>query len=167
MDGNSRAKTNMKTIPLSQGKFALVDDADFDFLNQWKWSATKNHKAFYAHRNDRLPHKRVQVKMHRVIMCAPPGQIIDHIDGDGLNNQRSNLRFCTKAENNRNQSPTGLTSKYRGVFFDKRDGVFRSSVRVDGKRKWLGSFLTDIGAARAYNAAAIQYYGEFARLNEV
>ncbi len=93
----------MKLIPLTQGKFAQVDDEDYDYLNQWKWYTTKNHKTFYAARHIRINGKQKLIYMHRVIMNIIKGYKTDHIDHNGLNNQKYNLRICTCQENNRNR----------------------------------------------------------------
>lgn len=152
----------MKTIPLSQGKFTLVDDEDFDWLNQWKWTCIDG----YARRYPTVSGRRVSVCMHRLILSAPEGFEVDHIDGDGLNNQRSNLRICKHAQNCRNQkrcrdSRTGL----KGVDFHRRLRKYRARITHDYKVMHLGFFDTAEQACAAYNKAALQIHGEFARPN--
>ncbi len=94
----------LKQIKLTQGKFALVDDADFEWLNQWKWYAKESKVSWYAVRKERknefLTRKRRTVRMHNVIMKPADDQIVHHKDGDGENNQRANLQLCTLSENN-------------------------------------------------------------------
>jgi hypothetical protein len=149
----------MKEIKLSQGKVALVDDEDYDYLNQWKWHTVfkSNNRMYAAHKSG--IHSTF---MHRVIMNTPSNKITDHIDHNGLNNQRSNLRVCTVAQNQMNKKPYGV-SKYLGVAFVK--GKFRSQIRGGGKYRYLGVFNDEKQAALAYNEAAKKYHGEFANLN--
>jgi len=154
-----------KSIPLTKGKFAIVDDEDFEWLNQWVWHAEKSGNTFYAVRNKTIGYKRKTVlKMHRVIMNTPEGMETDHIDMDGLNNQKSNLRNATKAQNRKNRivqrnNHTG----YKGVGKDGR--YYRARIKVNGKTKLLGYFVTAKEAAWAYDEAAAKYHGEYARLN--
>lgn len=95
----------MKEIKLTQGKVVLVDDEDYEYLNQFKWYALKNHRTYYAQRVIQNNYIKRTLKMHRVIMDTPCGLEVDHIDGDGLNNQKCNLRNCTFAENRKNRKP--------------------------------------------------------------
>jgi hypothetical protein len=151
----------MKMIPLTQGKFAKVDDRDYDFLMQWKWCATKGRKSFYAVRTET---PNITVIMHRLIADAPKGKEVDHINHDGLDNRRENLRVCTHSENMRNQrKPAGRSSKYRGV--SKQGNKWRVELKIDNKRAYKESFHGEIDAARAYDAKARELYGEFAILN--
>lgn len=150
-----------KQIPLTQGKFALVDDEDYDFLIQWKWYYKTEG---YAARNERTNKGRKTVRMHRVIMNTPHGMETDHADGNRLNNLKSNLRICTKSENQRNQTPK--KHKHKGAFFDKHDGKWSAHIRINGKPKRIGRFSSEVDAARAYNKAAVEIYGEFAKLNQ-
>jgi hypothetical protein len=162
----------MKLIPLTQGKFAMVDDADYDFLIKWKWHASKAGNTFYARRTVREGGKCRKEHMARVIMgITNNGILVDHKDHNGLNNQKGNLRQCTPLENARNKSPRA--GKYLGVDVRKwknKDGNvsvrFRARVKVNGKDLWLGTFYkTAIEAAHAYDNGAIKHYGEFANLN--
>lgn len=155
-----------KEIELSQGKVALIDDADYEWLSQWKWCASRRGNLWYAVRTIRLPDgTRRPLKMHRLITNAPPDRLVDHIDCDGLNNQRSNLRFATMAQNIVNSPSVRGISKYRGVTRNKRYGTWDTQIRTNGRRKWIGSYKTEVEAALAYDAAAREAHGEFARLN--
>jgi hypothetical protein len=153
-----------REIQLSQGRVALVDDEDYEWLNQWKWHMSSTG---YARRNttklDTLL-GTAKIAMHRVILNAPEGSMVDHIDCNKLNNQRSNLRLCTVAQNNRNILPYGK-SGLKGVELDKRTGRWRAYVSVNKKRIHIGVFDTPCEAGLAYDAAARSYFGEFARPN--
>lgn len=153
----------MKTIPLTQGKVALVDDEDFEYLSQFKWAAHKTGPNLYADRYSAINGHGGRIQMHREIMCFPKGMEIDHIDHNGLNNQKNNLRVCTRKQNAANTKSYGK-SKYRGVFID-RDKYIRAAIKIQDKYTYLGSFKTEIDAAMAYDKMAKKYYGEFANLN--
>lgn len=159
----------MRLIKLTQGRFAKVDDEDYDYLNQWKWCASKRGHACYAVRAERVERGKYKaVGMHRKIMGIGIKEGIDHIDGDGLNNQRSNLRFCTRSENNRNtRSREGSLSRFKGVSWHKGNKMWAAYIRSNKILKCLGYFHVESDAAIAYNNAAQKIHGEFARLNEV
>lgn len=158
----------MKELSLSQGKVALVDDCDYEWLNQWKWSAAQRECRWYALRRVQKGDKQSLVLMHRQIMGAQPGQQVDHKDVDGLHNWRANLRFCTQTQNNANQKKRGgCSSQYKGVTWDKSRIKWAAQTSVCGKHVHLGRFDSETDAALAYNKAAIEYFGEFARLNVI
>jgi hypothetical protein len=150
----------MKEIKLSQGMVALVDDEDYDYLNQWKWCVTIGAGTYYAVRkiNNRL------LRMHRLILNAPNNFQVDHIDHNGLNNQRSNIRLCNNSQNHMNRKPHG-NSKYLGVSFKKSRNKFEVGIKVMGKMKHLGYYDNENDAARIYDKVAKKYFGEFANLN--
>lgn len=152
-----------REIQLTQGKVALVDDADYEFLSRWKWHACRSRGKWYARRNERLGNgKRILVQMQHVL-C---GKGSDHKDGDGLNNQRDNLRVATHHQNCLNRPPKkGSSSKYKGVSWYKRGKSWGAYIKLDGKQYHLGRFSTEEEAARAYDAAALHLHGEFAWLN--
>ena len=158
----------MKLIPLSQGKFAQVDDEDFEYLNQWKWCAHKNKNVFYAQRNVLIDGKRKTQLMHVLIMGNNPTRLqIDHIDGIGLNNQKNNLMFCTNQENCMKQHKQNkkCSSIYKGVHWCKSKLKWQSYIKVNFKQIHLGFFAIEEDAARAYDFAAIKYFKNFAHLN--
>lgn len=163
----------MKKIPLTQGQVALVDDDDFERLNQFKWCAhfqpnRANGGGYNAVRNAKRDGKAVTVLMHREILNAPHDKQVDHIDRDALNNQRSNLRLANPAPNGANQGlRKNNTSGYRGVYFFKGWGKYVAQIKVNGKVKNLGGFKTAEEAAIRYNEAAQAEYGEFAVLNSI
>ena len=157
----------MKLIPLNLGKFAQVDDADFDFLSQFNWYAHKNRNVWYAERAVTISAGRQTiVKMHRQLTGATATFLVDHWDGDGLNNQRLNLRVCNTSQNCCN-TRTRVTSisGYKGVSPDTGRSLWRARLVSNGKCFSLGRFETKEEAARAYDVAAQQHFGEFARLN--
>lgn len=158
----------MKEIQLSQGKVALVDDEDFDRIKDFHWYARKTGNTFYAAYKVKSKGKSTTFYMHRIILNAPSDIPVDHADGNGLNNQKSNIRLCSHSENMRNTKMfKNNTSGFKGVSWHKRSNKWRAVIKVNAKHKHLGLFQTDIAAANAYNDAAKKYYGDFARLNNI
>ena len=171
----------MKLIPLTKGKFTQVDDEDYEYLMQFKWFYSKHptsDRHGYAVRNvGTFNGKRLKIRMHRELMSTPRHLVVDHIDGNGLNNQRCNLRNCTQKQNMKNRRPTvGCKSKYLGVSIhvikkQRLDGSVKikhkwcATIKGEDKQIWLGHHKTEIEAALAYNEAAKKYHGEFANLN--
>jgi hypothetical protein len=153
------------TIELTKGKFATVDDADYEHLSQWEWFY---HSQGYAVRNARKGElgQRSIVYMHRYIVGAAAGMDVDHQDRDKLNNQRYNLREATQAQNQHNRAPrAGRAIPYKGVRFDPVRNRYRARITVNRREMQLGRFMTMEDAARAYDTAARHYFGVFARTN--
>lgn len=154
----------MKQIPLhgkkGTGKFVSVDDADYDWLNQYRWSFTGR-----GYAATRMPRTKTTTLMHRLIMGTPKGMSTDHTNGDGLDNQRSNLRIATYGENNVNKGKfhPGSSSKYKGVCFRKRAKIRKWRCNVAAFE--IGSFSTETEAALAYDKFVKEKYGDFAVLN--
>lgn len=156
----------MKLIPLSQGKHAIVDDEDYAQLSTVKWSAMNTDGLSYAIRHvAQASGKKRGVLMHRVIMKAPDGIEIDHINGNGLDNRKANLRFCNHSQNVRNRHQVSGRSQFKGVSWYGRDRKWYAHIRFSGKRYHLGVFEDEVDAALVYDRAAVKYHGEFARLN--
>lgn len=164
----------MKTIPLTQGYVALVDDSDYDAVSQYRWQAQiqksrspSGLKRVYATREYvSSDGKRCTQRMHRLILGLTDPKIdVDHRDGDGLNNRRSNLRIATRRQNGSNQRKRPNKNKYKGVCFDKSRSRWLAGIKVNYRRINLGRFATELDAAMAYDTAARQLHGDFACLN--
>jgi len=171
LDARQRFERNktMKQIQLTQNKVAIVDDEDFEWLNQWKWSAYKSHNIWYAIRSELTTNKnRTIIRMHREILGLKLGDKLesDHINHNGLDNRRCNLRICNRFQNQHNRQPQkNCSSSYKGVYWNKEYRKWQIQIQVNGKRKNLGRFNSEIEAARVYDEAARGYYGEFAFTN--
>lgn len=149
----------MKLIPLTKGMFAMVDDADYPVLSRFKWHASKDGKTFY-------PQNVNFGRMHSVLVTACKPLEVDHIDRNGLNNQRSNLRICTHQQNNWNQGKKKPgTSKYKGVSWFPARKKWMAKMRIKGKNTHLGCFQNEDDAAKCYDKHAALHFGEFACFN--
>ena len=147
-------------IPLTRDKVAIVDSCDYLELIKYKWSASKLGNVFYAVRNGEGPN----VLMHREILEAPEGSMIDHINHNGLDNRRCNLRLCTRSQNGMNRCKNA-NNRFKGVSWHKDIKKWRAQITVKGRRISLGYFFCIVKAAKAYDKAALRYYGVFANIN--
>lgn len=156
-----------KELILSQDKVALVDDKDHEWASQWKWSAMVLGKRVYAVRAGKiLSGGRITIYLHREILKAPIGVDVDHINGDGLDNRRSNLRLATRSENMGNRPmQANNSSGFKGVTWNKKLNKWQAQIKGRGRSITLGCFDNLEEAALIYDEAARKYFGEFARLN--
>jgi hypothetical protein len=161
LDAPEPPNERVKYISLTRGKQALVDAEDYDRLMKHKWTASSSGPKCYAQRNE----KGHSIMMHREIMHAPKGMVVDHIDGNGLNNCKSNLRICTQGQNNYNNRPRGGTSGFKGVSYDKERGKYKAYVWENGRTVVLGRYAGQIEAAQVRDLRAVQLNGEYAYLN--
>ena len=143
----------MKQIPLSRGLFALVDDADYDWLSQWKWYALRQPRTFYAVRDVKVDKKKTSIWMHRLVNGTPDHLKTDHMNGNGLDNRRSNLRSVTHQENMINNVRwVSNRSGVRGVSWHKHTEKWLAQITVNSKNLYIGSYKTLEEAAAAYEA---------------
>lgn len=161
----------MREIPVSKGHTAFVDDDDFDRINKYRWSY---HGGGYAARGYHNNGKLITVKLHQEIMGkSQPGYEIDHINGHKLDNRKCNLRIVThqqnvfNSKNKTRNAPAEHTSRYKGVYWRKARARWVAYITLNGKRTYLGSFQSEQEAALAYNKAAEEKYGKFAKLNNL
>lgn len=163
-----------REIPLTKGYVAIVDDDDFEQLSATKWCVKISGKYRYAYGWVPIPtynRWRQVVKrgrselMHRYITGAEPGQQVDHVNHNGLDNRRENLRLCSRAENQANQLPRGGSSCYRGVSWYKPSQKWVAQLQSGGAHVYREYFNDEVDAAKAYDAAAREQFGEFANLN--
>lgn len=152
-------------IPLSQGYFAIIDIGDYGLISQFKWCVSKRKQYIYASRHVKNPISKT-IFMHRIILDAPSGLVVDHINHNGLDNRRSNLRLCTYAQNGQNRLAS-ITNKsgYKGVSWDKDNLIWQVTIKFNGHLYKVGTFPTAESAARAYDSKAVEFFGEFAKLN--
>jgi hypothetical protein len=157
----------MKEVPLTQGLVAIVDDEDYELVSRYTWQAVSNGADYYAvctiYEDDGT---QWPLRMHRLIMNAPDDMEVDHVNNNTLDYQRSNMRLATRSQNNANRTmPQGEGgSGYRGVY-RTTSGRWRAQIKSGGTIHQLGSYDTPEEAARAWDEAALQMHGSFARLN--
>jgi hypothetical protein len=157
-------------IPLTKGKFAIVDPDDFLWLSKFKWHVVEQYDYFYACRRPSVGEFRTSrsVWMNREILNAPTGLLVDHRNHNTLDNRRENLRLATYVENGRNRRKLprkNKSSKYKGVTFYKKRNLWRAVICTNGRSIQLGEFKSELEAAKAYDEAAMKYFKEFACLN--
>ena len=154
---------------MSQPRYALGDPEDYEELKVYEWFVSTKGTCFYATRKypTGKAGKYFLKTMHREIIDPGKGMLIDHINRNGMDNRRANIRPATYSQNsyNRNKHSRPSTSKYKGVSRRKQKKKWNARITVEGKQKWLGSFEDEIEAAKAYDRAAKKYHGEFASLN--
>lgn len=160
----------MKIILLTQDKSTIIDDIDYELVSRYKWYWVKKNRSKYgyAQRTIRTKTGKLHIDLHRFLIDAKKGQIVDHINGISLDNRRENLRFVTPKQNAQNSMrPVTNKSGYKGVSWHKGARKWRVTIKPNQKQINLG-FYTDLKeAAKAYNKGARKYFGEFARLNTV
>lgn len=160
----------MKTVPLhgriATGRVALVDDADYDLVTQYHWNVVQSYsqKMYATTSVHAADGRRTSLRMHKLITGWAE---TDHEDNDGLNNQRYNLRRATRSQNNANRrkSSSPSSSRYKGVGWHGRARKWAARIKVDGRNRHLGLFVSEDDAARAYDLAAAEAFGEFALVN--
>ena len=157
----------MSEIQLTQNRVALVDAEDFDIVNPYSWHVCniRNSNLRYAGCMVRNGDKQVTFLMHRMILNTPKGTEVDHINGDGLDNRRANLRVCKHSENLCNQKLVSHSSQFKGVYWNKEKLRWRVRIKINRKEKHLGYYDSEEEAGRAYDIAARINFGEFARTN--
>jgi hypothetical protein len=154
----------IKEIQLTQGYIALVDDEDYEKVSQYKWYAENRLYSWYARTT--IIKTRKNIYLHRFILNVKPDEEVDHINGNGLDNRRCNLRIVTHQQNMMNvKKRINGSSKYRGVFWDKEREKWEAQIAINGKSCYLGLFTSEVEAAKAYNIKALESFGEYAKLN--
>lgn len=153
-------------IDLPTGETTVIDKADLELVSGFKWHALPMKNSTYV----AAWHNRLHILLHRLIIGAGPStNTVDHVNRDTLDNRRSNLRLCTRSQNGANRVPDnrkkGTTSRFKGVSLRRDRGHWVAHIHVNGKTRYLGRHPTEEDAARAYDAAALETWGEFARLN--
>ncbi len=150
-------------MPLTRGFVGLADPSDITAVSDHVWHANfpKHARSAYVCTNV----SKRPMSLHRMLISAAPGEIVDHINGNGCDNRRANLRLCTHAENMRNRKKSrGGNSKHKGIYYEPNKQLWRAEIKFQGKKIRLGRYKSADDAALAYRAAAQRYHGNFARL---
>jgi len=157
----------MIKMPLTQGKFAIIDDKDFALVSQYKWHALKSHNNYYAAHStyDKKRKKMGTLLMHRLLTNAPKGIPVDHFNFNGLDNRQQNIRLCSNAQNVRRQRPQKRpkSSRYKGV--SRAKTKWKAGIKYNGRTIHIGNFCTEIEAAKAYDKKSKELFGPYAFLN--
>jgi hypothetical protein len=150
-----------------KGLYALIDDDDYERVSVYKWWVMRPKHTMYVYTQIDDNGRKKTIMLHRFIMnVSDPNVEVDHINGNGLDNRKENLRLCFNGENNRNSRPhRNSSSKYKGVCWHKKNKKWQADIYVNGKHIYLGQYDSEIEAAKAYDRAAIKYFGRFAKLN--
>ena len=157
----SRRTKSIRYIPLTKDKYAMVDAADYERAASFSWHTSISGNRTYAYYNI----NGRNVSLHRFLTNAPKGMVVDHIDHDGLNDRRSNLRLCTQRQNLYNSRPKGRSSRFKGVCWDKAGRRWVVYICHNGRNRFVGQFTDEIEAAQAYDRMAVELFGEYAYLN--
>jgi hypothetical protein len=158
-----------RRIPLTQGKYAIVDPEDYERLSKYKWQVRKEARTFYATRSKprEKGKKRKYISMHRDVLPVPEGMFVDHINHNGLDNRKANLRPATPAQNalNRRSRKNKKFTEYKGITWNKQNKKWVVRIKHNDKRMFLGCFDDEVEAAKAYDRAARKYQGRYAAVN--
>lgn len=159
---------NIIKIPLTKNYYLIIDEKDFNLVSKHKWRADDRHKkcTVYAITDLHINKKRTTISVHRLIMKPLKTKQVDHVNGNGLDNRRCNLRVCTHSQNQMNKRPKlNSEHKFKGIFWIQKISKWKSSIYVNGKGLHLGLFSSEIKAAKAYDKSAKKHFKEFAKLN--
>ena len=158
-----------RRIPVTLGQYAIVDPEDYERINKYKWNAYRGYSSYYSKRKiyNRKNGSERTIYMHRYIMNAPEEMVVDHINHNGLDNRKVNLRLATRAENARyaRKTKNKFSSDYKGVHYIKKVNRWRTTITFEDKMIYVGQFRDEESAGKAYDRAAKKYFGEFACLN--